>query len=264
MLLLIDAGNTRLKWACVQLEMTSRLTKESVTSVAHGSLSHADIVKLTSAISPYAIKQILISNVAGSHIQESLSSLLLEALPIATVTWFHSQAYCAGLNNTYENPQQLGSDRFASAIAAHYLFPDQAVLVATCGTATTVDAVSRAGEFKGGMILPGLQIMAQSLAKNTAQLPQVSERQLVPALFATNTSQAIVSGCIHAQTGAISCAVDALKKLSKEPVRLIVSGGAAPYLLPYVVTPADVCVEHIENLVLTGLWVVAKSHISNT
>src|SRR5438552_2277587 len=91
-------------------------------------------------------------------------------------TWLHRSAPC--------NPAQLGCDRFASLIGAHALFPGQPLIVATCGTATTVDALSADGLFLGGMILPGLGLMASSLARNTAQLPLVAQDIAVAQTFA--------------------------------------------------------------------------------
>ena len=98
----------------------------------------------------------------------------------------------------------LGSDRFAAAIGARALAPGQDVVVATCGTATTVDAITLDGRFIGGMILPGLALMAGSLARNTAQLPQVTPGAAPPPLFGANTDDAIISGVPPAQAGAIA------------------------------------------------------------
>jgi type III pantothenate kinase len=102
--------------------------------------------------------------------------------------------------------------------------------------------------------------MAQSLAKNTAQLPQITEGSTLPHLFADNTDQAIASGCINAQVGAIIRAYDTLTKMQGRPVSCIISGGAAKFLTPYL----GIDYQRVENLVLTGLYVVAKSMKSGT
>ena len=72
---------------------------------------------------------------------------------------------CAGLRNGYRNPAQLGCDRFAAAIGAHALAPGKALIVATCGTATTVDAVTRRRRFPGRDDPAGPGLMAGSLAQ---------------------------------------------------------------------------------------------------
>ena len=145
-------------------------------------------------------------------------------------------------------------------IAAHTQFPNKNLIVATCGTATTIDALTADGDFLGGMILPGLQLMANSLAKNTAQLPHIEQHAQLSNLFATDTDQAIASGCVHAQIGAIHCAVKNLEQHTGAPVQLVISGGAAVYLVPHLKLIEDLQWRHSENLVLTGLWIA--SHLT--
>jgi type III pantothenate kinase len=199
------------------------------------------------------VARVVLSNVAGEDMRRQLDQLLLRAFgarPIA-IEWFHPAPLLAGVRNGYRNPLQLGADRFASAIGAHALYPDQALIVATCGTATTVDAITPDGVFLGGMILPGLGLMARSLAKNTAQLPQVGSRIDIVTPFADNTNDAIISGCVAAQTGAIRQAL-AEHAARYRDVRCILSGGAGRLLAPHLGHPST----QIDNLVLIGLQTV--------
>ena len=264
MLLLIDAGNTRVKWACVAHDAALQFPIEWEVL---GSSAHKDYAQMIASISSYAIARCLISNVAGIGVQQELERLLQDQFPDLHIERFTSQAQCAGLQNRYQDASKLGSDRFAAAIAAHRQFPAMPLVVATCGTATTVDAVTAEGQFLGGMILPGLQLMASSLAKNTAQLPQIMAGAELPNLFADNTDQAIASGCIHAQLGAILCAVQSLARhvenKSAEPIQVILSGGAATYLLPQLKQSDQKHWHHLDNLVLSGLWVAANSSQSS-
>lgn len=256
--LLIDAGNTRIKWACV----AAKEGRDNVGSwLAFGSISHCEFGRSSIELPNLNITRALISNVAGEAAQAALEQLLCTRYPDIALRTFKASPACAGLTNTYDHPAQLGSDRFASAIAAHTLFPRQAIVIATCGTATTVDALN-ANTFAGGMILPGLQVMAHALSSNTAALPQVAEDLALPTLFATNTAHAIISGCIHAQVGAIQCALAELSLQAGTPARLLISGGAAMYLLPHLQKyPASVPwqITHLENLVLMGLNVVVNT-----
>ncbi|WP_394779035.1 type III pantothenate kinase [Undibacterium sp.] len=256
MLLLIDAGNTRIKWGVLALPTAASPALPDWQSI--GSVSYEQLPDLAASfamMSPASITQILVSNVAGAGVRDALIAALARAVPGIVPAWFSSVPQLAGLRNAYRNPAQLGCDRFASAIAAHALYPQQDLIVATCGTATTVDAISADGVFHGGMILPGLKLMAQSLARNTAQLPQVAESISVDDVFADNTDQAIVSGCINAQLGAIERAVAKWQLAQKAPVTCIISGGAAPYLAAHM----DAQYRHIDNLVLTGLYHAAKA-----
>ena len=238
MLLLIDAGNTRVKWALAAPGAGLGQWSSS------GAALHTDLDAAAAGWHGQDVTAALVSNVAGAVLRERLAALLG---PIAT-EWFASSAARAGLVNGYREPQRLGCDRFAAAIGARALAPNQALVVATCGTATTVDAVSADGRFVGGMILPGLALMAGALAQNTAQLPQAAPGAAPPPLFADNTNDAIVSGCLSAQAGAIERAVAA-----HADALCILSGGAAPYI-----APALTCrYRMVDNIVLAGLHAAA-------
>ena len=247
MLLLIDAGNTRIKWA-----VAADTGTVAGGWLASGLVTHADAPALIETWREFHISRVLISNVAGPEIRATLLQLLQQAHASADIRWFESCAAAAGVRSGYRNPQQLGCDRFASAIGARTLYPERALIVATCGTATTVDAIGGDGLFIGGMILPGLGLMAKSLALNTAQLPQVGEHIEIVTPFADNTHDAIVSGCIAAQTGAIEHAVGALE-MRHGAVQCILSGGAAAMVAPHLSIPCD----RVDNLVLIGLHAVA-------
>jgi type III pantothenate kinase len=244
MLLLIDAGNTRVKWALVDEGAPPGVWRAS------GALLHAELDTLTTVLQQHQPQRAWLSNVAGAALRIRLESLLITGgLAQQAQRWFRSSAQQAGVINGYRDPSQLGCDRFASMMGARALFPGQALIVVTAGTATTIDALDATGHFLGGMILPGLATMAQSLALNTAQLPQVEARWL-DACFADNTPDAIASGCIQAQVGAILRARQQLPAAG-----CVLSGGAAEYLLPLVPPP----VEQVEHLVLRGLQVAALS-----
>ena len=263
MLLLIDAGNTRVKWA---LLAAATYAGGSCDPALLGKWEDSGVVErdalgqLVELWRGRQVARVLLSNVAGENMRSQLDQVLLRtfgARPIA-IEWFRSAPELAGVRNGYRNPLQLGADRFASAIGAHALYPGEALVVATCGTATTVDAITPDGLFLGGMILPGLGLMASSLAKSTAQLPQVGSRVEIVTPFADNTADAIVSGCVAAQTGAIAQAMAAHGERYGR-VRCILSGGAGRMLAPHLSHPSV----EIDNLVLMGLQaVVMKQHAS--
>jgi len=239
-LLLVDAGNTRIKWAVVGADAALG------TWEAADAAPHAELDAMAASWRAAGVARAVISNVAGSEVRTRIAAALPDGIE---VEWFASTLTRAGLQNAYRNPGQLGCDRFAAAIGARALAPGEDVIVATCGTATTVDAVTKDGRFIGGMILPGLVLMATSLARNTAQLPQVQPGAAAPPLFGDNTDDAIVSGILSAQAGAIerACAAHAATSC-------IVSGGAAPYI-----APALKCAHRVvDNIVLVGLHAAAS------
>jgi type III pantothenate kinase len=248
MLLLIDAGNTRIKWALAEPGAPPGAWVDS------GAVTHAELNYLPACWQGRNVSRAVVANVAGPKLRDQLQLML----PTTAVDWFASLPQLDGMRNGYRNPGQLGCDRFAAAIGARALAPRQALVVATCGTATTIDAVSADGRFLGGMILPGLGLMAASLAKNTAQLPQLAHAapgRALAAGFADNTDDAILAGCLSAQAGAIERAC-ALHKATA----CIVSGGAAPFIAP-VLTIAH---RMVDNIVLIGLQRAATASDSMT
>ena len=145
------------------------------------------------------------------------------------------------MNNAYDNPGQLGADRWAALIGAHALHPGAAIVV-MAGTATTIDALDGTGRFRGGLILPGLALMRTALARNTADLPHATGHY---RSLPTNTDDAIVSGAIHATLGAI----ERMRATLGKDTLCLLSGGAAGELAPHLELPQ----QQIDNLVLEGL-----------
>jgi len=248
MILLIDAGNTRVKWA---LAAPGAPLGEWT---AHGAATHADTPQLElawcEAANTHGVSRIVIANVAGNALRVQLEYVLQRCLPDIAIEWFASLPALAGVTNGYRNPSQLGCDRFAAAIAGHALAPGVNAIVVNCGTATTIDAVTPDGVFLGGMILPGLGLMASSLARNTAQLPQIAQDGKLPDGFADNTDDAILSGILAAQSGAIEHACG-----QHQAAECIISGGAAPYIAPMLKVPYRI----VENIVLVGLHAAVGS-----
>lgn len=246
-ILLIDAGNTRIKWGWLQRD------GNIVTGTP---CAHPDIPSQLSAAwratGPAGQPiDIWLCNVAGPDIATALQASAAVAFEHG-VQWHPvaSSAAAAGMRNGYRNPVQLGADRWVSAIGARALWPDMPLLVVTAGTATTLDVISADGLFRGGMILPGLSLMTRSLARGTAQLPDVPA--ITPPLpaWADNTQDAIALGCLSAQCGAIGLAWERLAAdLAPQPPRCILSGGASDVLT------AALNVPHVryDNLVLAGL-----------
>ncbi|MES2739565.1 MAG: type III pantothenate kinase [Pseudomonadota bacterium] len=253
MTLLIDAGNTRIKWALAEPDAALG------NYHAAGAVTHAQFDALApawrAALGGRWLARALVANVAGPALAERLR-LALSAQWVGpdgtppVLDWFASRARLAGLRNGYRNPAQLGCDRFAAAIGARALAPDQAIVVVNCGTATTIDAIGADAVFIGGMIVPGLDLMAGALARSTAQLPRIDQARALPAGFADNTDDAILSGCLAAQAGAIERACAA-----HGAVQCILSGGAAPFIAPALAGPYRM----VDNIVLIGLQVAAGS-----
>ncbi|WP_371820190.1 type III pantothenate kinase [Verticiella alkaliphila] len=154
---------------------------------------------------PRSPVQALGVNVGG----EAVARTLADALHAVgcPVQWHTAQARTLGLVNGYREPRRLGADRWLSLVGLwahprHRAVPGALPgtrILATFGTATTVDTLTADGRFAGGLILPGVQMMLDSLARGTAQLPLAGG---AAADFPDHTDAAIMSGVLAAQTGA--------------------------------------------------------------
>jgi type III pantothenate kinase len=240
-MLLIDVGNSRSKWACI---VNGAWAQQGVVDNSEW-LSQQRIFEL---LPPPA--RIIISNVAG----EKTARILREVCSkwSAQVEFVLAREEQCGVRNTYINPLQLGSDRWAALIAARSRVK-RACLVVNCGTATTVDALSDEGEFLGGLILPGVTLMQQSLLHNTAQL-KVEAGQMEN--FPRRTNDAIYSGVILATIGAIEHQRSTLKNLcSSDTIPCVLSGGASGNIEKHL----GFDVERVDNLVLEGLKIIGEA-----
>lgn len=232
--LCIDCGNTRLKWGL----------REDDRWLAVDALPTGDAQRLGDALTTTP-SRIVACNVAGETVATQIETLAAHlSVPLS---WVRSEASRCGVENRYDNPAQLGADRWAALIGARSLY-DGACLVVNAGTATTIDVLDAEGVFQGGLIVPGLDLMRESLARKTAGLPLAAGRlRDLPR----NTDDAIVSGCLNATLGAIE---RMFRRLPEGAVCLL-SGGAAATIAPLLTIPY----RSVPNLVLEGLARVAES-----
>ena len=238
MILAVDAGNSRMKWAL----------HDGRGFVREGRVMHADFDALDAQWSSLpAPSSIVIANVAGDETGQRLRKCL-ERWPIAP-RWASSARSQAGVTNCYDEPSQLGVDRWAALIGARALSSDPCVVV-NAGTAMTVDALGAQGEFIGGIIVPGFNLMHESLAANTARL-SAERGNFTP--FPRATRDAITSGAIQALCGAIERMRDAMLAAGhREPV-MIFSGGAGELVARHLGRPVRI----VDKLVLEGLVRIA-------
>jgi type III pantothenate kinase len=163
-----------------------------------------------------------------------------------------------GMPVRYEDPRTLGADRLVAAVAAkdQYGAP---VLVIDFGTATTFNVVSRAGDYMGGAIAPGLNLAADALHQSTAQLPRV-DLAMPPHVIATNTVHAMQSGILLGYVGMVEGMVARMRDELAEPaMRVIATGGLARMLAPQ--TRVIHAVE--PDLILHGLRMIFEMNSSS-
>jgi type III pantothenate kinase len=242
-LLVIDIGNTRTKWALA--DTAGRLQESEVclnTDLAQANFPIAQATK------------VLVANVAGEAMAQRLSQLL-SPLPVDFVT---AKPEACGVKNAYA--ANLGVDRWAALVAAWHR-TKHATVVVNAGTAITIDTLAD-GVFLGGTIMPGLHLLRASLSENTAQL-NVGEGAY--AKFPINTPDAIETGCLNAVVGAIHLMQKRLEKRSGWLPKLVMTGGDARHIARALNAQAASTgakqVIIIENLVLQGLVMLNKESL---
>ncbi len=244
MILCIDAGNTRLKWA---------LANANGEWVSAGTCSHQDVQSSIEELvrQNSEIVGVAFSNVAGDACAQAVQQAVGD-LPLQTI---QSSPQALGVMNGYQRPEMLGVDRWCSLVAAWQL-QHGACLVVSLGTATTVDALDESGHFLGGLILPGITLMRSSLAERTAQLPLVSmvaDKSKSLTAWPNSTDEAIIAGSLESTAGAIERAWQKLALNAKTPPVCVLTGGAGSQLLPFLALPSMAIVVR-EHLVLEGVY----------
>lgn len=241
MILCIDAGNSLVKWG---------VARDSEW-LAQGRVAHADIPRLAERWQSIgAPKKVAISNVAGEKVRSALNVLF--ARWRLAPAWLTATTAQCGIRNGYEQPAQLGSDRWAAMIAA-WARVQGACIVVSVGTALTVDALSADGEFLGGAIMPGHQLMLDALGRKIPQLSSTSSGAV--RVFPINTADAVQTGIHLALAGMIDRMGDSLAGKANGAVAYIVSGGGAEKIRDLLPTNT----QFVDNLVLEGLLWIAQS-----
>ncbi len=244
LILAIDAGNTRVKWG---------LFDEAGRLAGHGVCLNTELAGLRLPIADKAV----ISNVAGSTVEAQLKMLLAN---YANVQFITSQTEACGVTNSYLQREKLGTDRWAALIAAWHIKQAPCVVV-NAGTAVTIDALDNA-IFNGGLIMPGIDLMQQSLYLGTAQLPiQNLRKETDVSIFATSTNDAIYAGTLYAITGAITLMAQELEKKTGKTPWILMSGGNANQIRLQFNKQDSVTnqVLIVDNLVLQGLYLLSNS-----
>jgi type III pantothenate kinase len=237
--LAIDVGNSRIKWGL----------RDGSRWIDMGSVDHTQLAALASAWTrlPAAAGEAIGSNVSDPGIALSIASMLgAQRIPIR---WIESRSVQCGVRNRYADPSQLGTDRWAALIGARSIYAGACVVVGA-GTAVTVDALTATGDFLGGLIIPGLSLMADALARDTARLPRDTGAYTE---FPRTTADAIATGAIDAVAGAVERLERRLRAREGGRVGLVATGGAIAALKPHLAPDALV----VDNLVLEGLLVMA-------
>ncbi|MFT7228113.1 MAG: type III pantothenate kinase [Methylophilaceae bacterium] len=256
MLIVIDIGNTRTKWAA--LTSDGRLSEMQVTP--NKTLAQSALKKQLAEA-----EKVVIANVAG----DATIGQLLDVIPKHVIaTFVKATSEACHVINRYDS-KKLGVDRWAAAVATWNQLKQPAIVV-SAGTAITIDSiavdspfkltllnrvVSNKGVYLGGTIMPGLHTMQQALNDYTANLSSAAKG--VVKTFPTNTADAMQTGCMNAAMGAILLQVKQLEKHCAFLPKVVITGGDA-VKIAHALRMHVKRVVIAEDLVLQGLALLEK------
>lgn len=293
-LLLIDIGNTRVKWArLVDGKMSKQRAaanagwtpddyarrvigrgwKKAVATSAHqasaaegpaasrrrsadAEASAASVRRATDVDADASgTGRIVVSSVAGDEVNRALTEAARKA-GAPTPEFVTSERKAAGITTDYIDPWRLGVDRFVAAIGAHHLSSGQPVCVVSIGTAMTVDLVDGSGRHRGGAIVPGPALMVSSLLTQTNGIRRRAKggSNGATGMFAKSTRNAIGEGARYAAAGVIDRALEEARILLGNKPLVLLTGGGAADIKPLI---RSTCVS-LPDLVLHGLAVWAN------
>jgi type III pantothenate kinase len=244
LLLLVDIGNSRVKWGIAQENRI--VSGHSFPSAAESLENSLDGHWLPLAV-PH---RIYACNVAGNEAERIITDWVRRHWKIST-DFVRPAGRGYGVVNGYEKPEKLGVDRWVSLIASRE-FANRSVCVADCGTALTFDVLDADGRHLGGLIAPGLALMKRVLVQETKGIGDVDRDR--SDFLGHSTSAAVQGGILTACAGLIERSFEkATKKLGHVP-DLLLTGGDAEIIAGVLERPCKV----VPDLILRGLLRIAS------
>lgn len=244
--LLVDLGNTRMKWV---LSGADEWRPAARLREGHSTETLLDEV-WSGLASP---SKVVVASVASVQALQSLEDWVMGRWS-SHLHVVRPQAELLGVKNSYHRPETLGADRWAALIAARRLVSGAACVV-DCGTALTIDALASDGRFLGGAIFPGLSILRTSLVKATSGIPETSGNGA--DCIARSTEDAVAAGTQYGMAGAIERILTEYRDQLGPEMKVLLTGNDASVVLPKLTQP----VEEIPDLVLKGLAIIAEEVI---
>jgi len=216
----------------------------------------------TSKLTAAAMRRILGGHKVGAIIVSSVVPKKNKAIRTAAGSvrvLFLNPKLDLGVGVDYPDPRSIGADRLANAAAVAQLYGSPAIVV-DFGTAVTFDVVSPAGDYVGGVIAPGLEVMTNYLYQRTALLPKLTLSE-PPRAIGKTTRDAMMSGAVFGYRGLVREIVRRLtaENFPRKKPRVIATGGYAQLIARKL---PEIEAVH-PNLTLEGLRIVANRNIQS-
>lgn len=236
--LIIDIGNTRIKYA-------------SIVSGEIQIKSYCAEIELENLLVSFKgkAKRLMLSSV--KKLDKELIKSIEKNIPQYYIL---SSKLKMPFENTYQTPHTIGADRLALTAGAMYLFPSSDVLVVDIGTCMTFDFIDANSQYQGGAISPGLQMRLKALNEFTGKLPLI-ELQEPTDLIGKSTQESILSGVVNGMLKELDGIIDAYK-LRYPEVKIILTGGDASFFDNKLKNSifAD------QDILLKGMYFILEQH----
>lgn len=236
MIALVDIGNSRTKYA---FHLDGELSESKALANERLTLQWLQQTFV-------GVTRVIIANVSSNSLNELVKGW-------ARSNQVNCQIVCSektnfGVTSAYEQPKQLGVDRWLAMLGARKMYPDQNVLIVDAGTATTIELLAGSGQHLGGWILPGLTTMFDSVLTQTSRV--AANKLLTPSLaFGKNTSENVNNACWAATVGAVEVAIRQAEQLITTLDVILLTGGNEKSLSSLLNKP----VVSVNNLIFIGL-----------
>lgn len=241
MKLLVDLGNSRVKWAWL----------ENGVLGAPGGTTHGGFADAAAALGRSGKRpdEVLLASVAAPALTQAVIEHLTALWPVP-LRRARTAASGGGVRNGYREPAQLGVDRWLAMLAAHGRY-GTAVCVVDAGTALTIDMVGADGLHAGGLILPGRALMRSALLQDTGGIAAAADLgdgvAAADGLLGRDTENCVRLAALRASACLVADCMEAWP--APAAGTLVITGGEAPALIGALSRPA----EHRPLLVLEGL-----------
>ena len=250
MLLAIDLGNTNTVFGVYEgdkLVMHWRLSTQKERTVDEYGILLRNLFALEK-IDAKRIRRVIIASVVPP-LDPVLNEMVSAYFSVKATFVTHKNA---GIPVLYDDPREVGADRIVNAVAVLHKYGKPAIVV-DFGTATTFDAITSDGEYRGGVIAPGIVISAQALYEHAAKLPRI-EIQKPPNVIGTSATTSMQSGLFYGYVALVDGVITRMKRELGSSTRVIGTGGQAPFI-----SQETKLIEAVDpNLTLDGLQLVAS------
>ena len=250
MILGIDIGNTSISFGIIK---GKRVLKHRSVITVDAKLVRSKVATVVRSMKrTHNIEDVVICSVVPKD---------LKVVEGAVKSVFKKKAKVIGrdlkvpIKNNYRKPKQVGEDRLVGAYAAKMLYGTPTIII-DLGTAITFDVVTKKGEYDGGIIIPGIQLSAESLFKKTALLPKLDKIKSPKTLVGKDTKESILSGLFYGYGALCSGLIDEISSKVKPKPKVIVTGGHTELMKRFIakkITARD------ENLVFKGIDLTYKA-----